>query len=482
MKHLLKVFNTTCLICCLAGSSQLIGQEKQTRNYKEDFTVKPDAVVDINVSHTDISFETWDKNQVSVEATVELEGATAEEAKKFFEEGGIEILGNSSLIEIRTSGAAPFPPMPPHPPMGIDFPEFPDMEQLFLDLRIPDLPPLPDMPPMPPVNVPHFDYDKYQKDGDKYLQKWKSEFDKNFDKEYRKEMEAWSKKMAAGAEERSKHIEKWQEEQQKIREEHGLQREAVREMAREQRELAREHQQEAREQARKVQREMVISRNGRGEAPHVFYRSSEGESKNFKIKKTIKIKMPKTLKLKMNVRHGEVKLAENTRNMEANLAYASLLASTIDGEKTQITASYSPVNVRNWNFGTLRTDFSDKVALIEVRNLELKSNSSNVTIDRLMKSASIINNLGQLHINSVADDFNTVEIELQNAEMFCATPSSAFSIQINGTSSEFTPPAYLHITNSGDQRQFAYKGYHLNGNSSRSILINSQFSEVTLQK
>lgn len=482
MKHLLKVFNTACLICCLAGSSQLIGQEKQTRNYKEDFTVKPDAVVDINVSHTDISFETWDKNQVSVEATVELEGATAEEAKKFFEEGGIEILGNSSLVEIRTSGAAPFPPMPPHPPMGIDFPEFPEMEQLFLDLRIPDLPPLPDMPPMPPVNVPHFDYDKYKKDGDKYLQKWKSEFDKNFDKEYRKEMEAWSKKMAAGAEERGKHIEKWQEEQQKIREEHGLQREAVREMAREQRELAREHQEEAREHARKVQREMVISRNGRGEAPHIFYRSSDGESKNFKIKKTIKIKIPQSVKLKMNVRHGEVKLAENTKNMEANLAYASLFASTIDGEKTQITASYSPVNVRNWNFGTLRTDFSDKVALIEVRDLELKSNSSNVTIDRLMKSASIINNLGQLHINSVADDFNTVEIELQNAEMFCSTPSSAFSIQINGTSSEFTPPAYLHMTNSGDQRQFAYKGYHLNSNSSRSILINSRFSEVTLQK
>jgi len=482
MKHLLTVFKTMCLVCCLAGSPQLTGQEKQSKTYKETFTVKPDAVVDINVSHADISFETWEKDEVSVEALVELEGATAEEAKKFFEEGGIEILGNSTLVEIRTTAAAPFPPMPPHPPMDIMIPEIPDMEPLFLDLRIPDLPPLPDMPPMPPVNVPNFDYDAYQKDGEKYLKKWKAEFDKNFDKEYRKEMEAWSKKMAAGAEERSKHIEKWQEEHQKMREEHESQREEAREMAREHQEMAREYQEMAREQARKIEREIRISRNDRGETPHVFYRSSEGEGKNLKIKKTIKIKMPKSVKLKMNVRHGEVKLAENTRNMEAHLAYASLLASTIDGEKTQITASYSPVNVRNWNFGTLRTDFSDKVALTEVRNLELKSNSSNVTIDRLLKSAHILNNLGQLHINSVADNFDRIDIEIQNGELFCATPSSAFSIQINGTSSDFTPPAYLHLTKSGDQRQIAYKGYHLNEQSSRSILINSRFSEVTLQK
>lgn len=481
-QYLLTVFKTAFLASCLAGAWQLAGQERQAKTYKETFTVKPDAVVDINVSYADISFETWEKDQVSVEAVVELEGATPEEAKRFFEHGGIEILGNSSLIEIRTSGAAPFPPIPPHPPLVIDIPEIPNMAPLFLDLRIPDLPSLPEMPPMPPVNIPSFDYDQYQKDGEKYLQKWKAEFDRSFDKEYRKEMEAWSKKMAAGAEERSKHIEKWQEEHQKMREEHEAHREAAREMAREHRELAREQQELAREQARKIEREIIISRNGRGEEPHVFYRSSDGEGKNLKIKKTIKIKMPKSVKLKMNVRHGEVKLAENTRNMEAVLSYASLQGSTIDGEKTQITASYSPVNIKSWNFGTLRTDFSDKVALVEVRNLDLKANSSDVTIDRLLKSARIVNNLGQLRINSVADNFETMDIELQNGEMYCETPASAYTIEYNGTASNFTPPGYLQLTKSGDQRQIVYKGYHLNSNSNRSILINSKYSELTLEK
>lgn len=486
-QNLIKLSKQGCLVACLIMAGYLSGQEKQSRTYSETFKVKPDAVVDIDVSHTDISFETWDKDEVSVEAIVELEGATAEEAKKFFEKELVEILGNSSLVEIRTSATAPFPPMPVHVPMEFVIPEIPEMEPLFLDLRIPDLPPLPEIPPMPPAPVPDFDYDAYQEDGEAYLKKWKKEFDKNFDKKYRKDLEAWSEKMAEGAEERNKHIEEWQEEHQKMREEHEgqrkellQQREEIRQQAREQQQKAREDQQRAREDMRKIQRKMLIIHNRENEEPNVFYRSGGGEGKNIKVKKTIKIKMPKSVKLKMNIRHGEVKLAENTKNLRATLSYARLLASTIDGDKTEIVASYSPVDVLRWNLGSLQTDFSNKVTLNEVRNLQLRSNSSDVTIGHILKSVKIVQNLGELRIKSVADNFDNMDILLQNGEFFCETPASAYSVKINGTASNFTPPSFLHLTKSGDQKNAVYTGYHLNNNTSRAILINSRFSDVTL--
>lgn len=467
----LKAFKTMCLAYCLVNTLMLSAQEKQTKTYKETFTVKPDAVVDINVSHADLSFETWDQDRVQVEAVVELEGATPEEAGQYFEEAGIEILGNSSLVEIRTLAGAPFPPMPPHAPLVVQIPEMPDMEPLFLDLRIPDLPPLPELPPMPPVNVPSFDYKAYQKDGEKYLRKWKAEFDKKFDKEYRKEMEAWGKKMAAEAEERSKDLEKWQEEHEKLREEHASRQEAAMELAREQQEMARE-----------AARESSKFRTGQGEAPHVFYRSSDGAEKNFRIRKTIKIKMPKSVKLKMNVRHGEVKLAENTKDMHATLSYARLLATTIEGAKTMISASFSPVRVSRWNYGSLHTNFSEEVALEEVENLDLKANSSKVTIERLLKKAHIENNLGHLKINAVADTFDTLKILVKNGELYCEAPTSAYGLQYLGTSSEFTPPAGLQLQKTAGNGRTNYKGYHLNSNSNRSIVIDSQYSEVVMKQ
>ena len=60
-----KVFKNAVLCCCLfamAGYGQT-----QSKNYKESFSVGDEAVVDINTSHADIEFETWNKNQVIIE-------------------------------------------------------------------------------------------------------------------------------------------------------------------------------------------------------------------------------------------------------------------------------------------------------------------------------------------------------------------------------------------------------------------------------
>ena len=57
----------------------LLAQEK-SKTYKETFNVSDDAVLEINTSHTDIEFDTWDKNQVEITAVITLDGASDEEA------------------------------------------------------------------------------------------------------------------------------------------------------------------------------------------------------------------------------------------------------------------------------------------------------------------------------------------------------------------------------------------------------------------
>ncbi len=250
-------------------------------------------------------------------------------------------------------------------------------------------------------------------------------------------------------------------------------RENKRSQALRQREEDRAKLAEIREQARQ-DRENAAS-------PRVFYMRGEAGDRNFTIKKSIRIKMPKNARLQLNVRHGEVKLAENARNMQATLSYARLLASTIDGDNTRVSARYSPIEVKAWNSGTLSADFSDKVALDEVRRLDLSATSSEVTIARLLREASIRNNLGVLRIKQVAPDFREINISVQNGELQCKLPDGAYLISVNNTASEVNYPSYIvwePVSKTGGVR----KGYRQKKDAARSIVINTSYSDIKLQE
>lgn len=467
------------------------GQEK-SKTYKETFNVSKDAVLNIDTSHADIEFETWDKNQVEVIAIVELEEATDEEADSYFKKDAIKIVGNSKEITVSTAGVN-FGNSFDFGDLDIVVPDVSFVEPLFEAIRIPELPELaeipevpevfviPEMPPMPPMPFVQFDYDKYKKDGKKYLKEWKKDFDKNFDEEYQNRFEEWSEEVEQMAEEREIQNEKRQEQRQRLLEERNELREearAARNDARVQRNELRAARNEVREEARSER--VLTIRNGNGS--DTFYFSSDGENKKYKVKKSIKIKMPKSVKLKMNVRHGEVKLAANTKNINASLSYASLHASTIDGERTDIRASYSPVIVQKWNLGQLKTDYSDLVNLKEVKELKLNAISSNIIIDRLEEKVVVTNNLGELSINSIANGFSKVDISVVNGEVSCKIPSTPFSIYVNETASEFKYPEILAIGSSNHYGTMIHKGYHINNKEGKSIKINSKYSEVVLEQ
>jgi hypothetical protein len=458
--------------------------QENSKTYKEIFNVNKDTEINISTSYADIEFETWNKDQVEITAVIELEGVADDEAQSYFDKDRVKIMGNSQEIEISTQGASPY--AFDFRTVNIDIPDIPSVAEIIEhveipEIIIPEIAMIPSMPPLPPLPPIEFDYDAFKKDGDKYMKEWKKEFDKTFDKEYKERFEEWGKEMEKMAEERDAQREELREEREKMREEREKVREEMHERLREQREEMRAQREELRaEQAelRKQLREEARTIHG---SPNVFYFSSDGKHKEYKVKKRIIIKMPKYIKLNMNVRHGEVKLAENAKNINASLSYASLLASTIDGANTDIRVSYSPVTVKNWNYGSLSTDYSEKVNLKEVNELKLKSVSSNVVIGRLASKAMVTNTFGLLQIDGIADSFNSVDISMENGELDCKLPQTAYVITVNENTSGFKYPETLKLSSTKKYGGNLHTGYNIHKQDGKTIKINSKFSEVVLK-
>ncbi|MCM4165640.1 MULTISPECIES: hypothetical protein [unclassified Arenibacter] len=506
MKTILKKTGLITGIMVLLCTSAIWGQKK-TKTFHENFNVSSDVVLEVNTSYADIEFETWNKNQVDISAVVELEDVSEEEADSYFKKEPIKIVGNSKNISISTASG--------HREFLTYNAEDIDIDIDFLDqfngaggaqtiaplVELPELPEMMEMPPLPPMNIQPFDYESYKKDGEAYLKEWKKEFDKGFGKDYERKMEEWSKRMdlkRAEIDKRRMEMERKREQAQQDR----LQR--LQEIQTQRMEIhEKEQEQMARsitsgkqlkvskndrnaiaikvDSAKRTSNEIIVLDLARQNAPNVFYSIKKGGDKNVKVKKTIKIKLPKSTKIKMNVRHGEVILAENTKNLSATLSYSSLLATTIDGDKTFIDASYSPVSVQKWNYGQLKADYSDKVDIKEVENLTLSATFSDINIDNLLNRAFIKNSFGPLAINAISKDFTNLDINLQNAEFRCTLPKTAFNITVNGSNSELVYPKELYMVKTKNGYNTLNKGYHINKGSGKSVIINSKFTEVVLK-
>lgn len=190
----------------------------------------------------------------------------------------------------------------------------PDFKFDFKSLNVPSMPPMTLMPPPPPpVPSSRFDYDAYKKEGDKYLERWKKEYQEKFDKDYKGKIEKWRKQFEEQQNQMAKEYAKFSEERSK------MMKDRVEELSKKNVELAK-----AREETRKINEE-VQKGLPRTEA-NVYYFRTDDVDKSLKVIKTIRVKMPKSAKLKMNVRHGEVTIAATIKNVQATLSHTRLPA------------------------------------------------------------------------------------------------------------------------------------------------------------
>src|SRR5690606_11570888 len=209
---------------------------------------------------------------------------------------------------------------------------------------------------------------------------------------------------------------------------------------------------------------------------------SSGTNKKLKVKKTIKIKMPKKAKIKMNVRHGEVTLAENYENINATLSHTRLIALVIDGEDSVIEASYSPVKVENWNYGELKVNYVKEVDLKNVKSMKLISRSSDVVIGTISEDAIINNSFGSLDINNVQEDFKRLEIILDNSDATLILPKSvAYDFHCSATDSKVEYPQRLDLDVVKKYSNQQAKGYNISDDNVKSVSIASTLSNVKIE-
>lgn len=501
------------MILLLIGTLSASAQQK-LQKFTKTVNANKEVTINLNTSHTNIEVDTWNKDQIEVEAYIEGEKMSKVELEKELKNWNITVNGSGDEVTIESKGTGNSWAMAGgdysyesldalrHLEFELaDMPEMPEIPEMPEMVHMPAMPKMPKMPKLPKlpegIGAVNFDYDAYKKDGEKYLEKWSKEYEDEYGKEYKEKMKDWGRKFGkTDFEAYSKEMEKWgetygKEYGEKFDKDYGKKMEAWGKRFEEKwggdftkrmeewgeqyglQMADRAQAMEARQEAMRDREDHMRDRQAHSEDRRAAIASRIKNKVNTKVKKTIKIKMPKKAKLKMNVRHGEMKFASVIYNLRGDISHSALTANSIDGSKTSINVSYSPVLITNWNMGELKLNFVDKAQIDTVNRLVLSSNSSNIDINSLSGNAVIDGSFGELAINTIQPTFSNLNIVLENSEAFVVLPKADYNLQYKGSRSKLKHPKNKTLAASsfsvGDMM------------SGKTIVINAKFSEVTMQ-
>ncbi|MCK0109001.1 DUF4097 domain-containing protein [Flavobacteriaceae bacterium S0825] len=500
----MKQYKFIALVIVFLSVFSLNAQQKLEKLSK---TVKAnkDVILRLDTNQTNIEIDTWDKNEIQVEAFIESDELSKEDLKEVLESWDMQVEGSGANVSIESRGGyggswdfnfSGLEALDVLKDIDIIIPQIPEMPELpkmpempEMNIELPEMPEIPELPELPEgVHNVQFDVEKYKKEGEPYLDRWSQEFEDKYGKGYKEAMKKWArefskvdwdsysvrmekwgekfgekfgdkfgKSMEKWGEEFSKKFDgKWAEDMEKWGEEFGEK------FGKEWEEKGKEIE----ERMKEFEEEWEV----KGEA--MEKRFEDLEKKNNKVKITIRIKMPKDTKLKVNVRHGELKFASVIHNLKADLSHSSLLAERIDGSTTSINASYSPILVNNWDEGELTLKYVDDVLLKNVKTLVLFSNSSNINIDYLSGNSIIDGSFGELTIHNILDSFSNLNVVLENSDAHIKLPKSDFDLVFKGDRSKF---------NGERTDKKVIKNYPNNITSNKTILVNAKYSNIVMQ-
>jgi hypothetical protein len=304
----------------------------------------------------------------------------------------------------------------------------------------------------------------------KDMEKWGEEFGARFGKEWEGKMADWGERFGKEMGERSNLMEKNATEMEKRaivleRKAKIMQERAKRTQKRAE---AVEQRVESMEERKEERRER--SQSLRHQRDRILERNFESGSTS-KVRKVIKIKIPKKAKLKTNIRHGELKISSVIYNMSGDISQAFLVAEHIDGSDTSINVSYSPVLINTWNSGTLNLNFVDKAQIKNAGNLVLNSKSSNINIESLTDVGIIDGSFGDLTISNLSTTFKNLNLVLENSDALINLPKTDFMLNFKGNRSKY---------NNKVTAQKTIRNYPEGESSNRSISVNAKFSNVII--
>ena len=333
-------------IIALMFATVMLAQKQQKKSI-ERFNVDNNVVIDVNTRYTDIEIETWDKNEVVVEAYIVIEDKSDQNAiDDFLKNWNFNVLGNKSSIKIssKSSGLIDIHSFDFNSPdydvliresmnsatdnLMFALPEFPEMPELPEMAEMPEMPELPEIPEMPelPPMPTQFDFEAYKKDKN-YLERWKKENkdiigknakikvgrnslsidDDNDNSTFRWNItQEGQNELAEEIQERIEETKARREEYKKRAEIRIKERQAeMKERQKELQERFKEHNEDRK--LALIERQEAHERRAKELAKHrdeVKYILAKRE--RVTIKRLIKIKAPKNAKFNMNVRYGSM--------------------------------------------------------------------------------------------------------------------------------------------------------------------------------
>ncbi len=266
-----------------------------------EFDVANQATVVIEASYTEIEIEEWNKNRIEVQGVMQVEGLSETEAKSIFDSWAIETEKNGNIVEIRANSnsfgnefffihndkylgnvVVDIPEISRHVLEALDsihvvlpeIAEFPDMDYNFNFSTDMD------------YGSMNFDYEEFKKNSE-YLKEWKEQ-----NKEQLERMKEELK------ESHREIVEQQKEMREQMRE---IQQEALEDARREMERQSKEVQKQVREaeiQARKAEKEVAERQ--------IEIQKIIEERQKIKVKRTLKVKMPKNAKLEMDVDYCKI--------------------------------------------------------------------------------------------------------------------------------------------------------------------------------
>ena len=78
--------------------------QSKREKLNERFNVNKDVTIDVDTRYVDVVFETWNKNEVGVEAYVEGEGLSKIDLNAAANSWDLNVSGNSGEVSIRSEG------------------------------------------------------------------------------------------------------------------------------------------------------------------------------------------------------------------------------------------------------------------------------------------------------------------------------------------------------------------------------------------
>jgi len=439
----------------------------QTRKLDKSYNVNNDVVIKINSKHTNLLVESWDKNVVSVEAYLNSEKLNKEETKKLLNEWNLSATGNTGEVVINSSGGMSVGPDINMEGITGSIGELQNLiGPMVTDLIGPILSDMP-IPKLPSefyskMGKLNFDYQAYQKDGEKYMKKWEKQVENNFGDDFQKSMEEWGKQFEKNAEVWEAQIEKNSE---------GLEKKFEADMEKWGENFGKRMEIWGNNFERKME----------GKEDVKLYVNEMFSNNSSKAIRTIKLRVPKNAVLKLDVRHGDVILDRKTTNLKATLSHSNFKATTIDGEKTEVKASYTPINVGSWNYGILNTSYVNDCRINNVRSIKLISSSSDVVIGEISQTGILSGNFGKLRIDKLSSGFKNLDISVDNSELELSLPATATSFNYNGTQSEISYPKVNTVKSTKSYDNLSLNGFYKNQSSSSIISIKARFSEVVVK-